>query len=154
MSNDPRTQQLYRRSKRPGRPTPAHPPVPAPLETGVRRITSLANDLIKDMRGLQSKKERAETGLFLAEGLKLVTDAFAAGWRVETLAYCEDVAGQPMVRRAIETALSLGTDVVEVSETVLEKISRRDNPQMVVAVIAQHYAALEAPANSRGPGSR
>jgi TrmH family RNA methyltransferase len=113
-------------------------------ETGVRRITSLANDLIKDMRGLQSKKERAETGLFLAEGLKLVTDAFTAGWRVETLAYCDAVAGQPMVRQAIQTALAAGTDVVEVNEAVLEKIARRDNPQMVVAVIAQRFTSLPA----------
>jgi len=108
----------------------------------VRRITSLANDLIKDMRGLQSKKERAETGLFLAEGLKLATDAFTAGWRVQTLAYCESVARQPAIAEAVATALHRGADVVEVSEAVLEKISRRDNPQMVVAVIEQRYDSL------------
>jgi TrmH family RNA methyltransferase len=145
MIGDPRGPQLYRRSKRAAPRQPSANAAPASLpETGVRRITSLANDLIKDMRGLQSKKERAETGLFLAEGLKLATDAFAAGWRVETLAYCDAVARQPMVVRAIELAQNAGTDVVEVSEAVLEKISRRDNPQMVVAVIAQQFATLPA----------
>jgi TrmH family RNA methyltransferase len=148
MTQDPRGPQLYRRSKRPAaRPTPSAPsPVIAvPTATAasdIRRITSLSNDLIKDMRGLQSKKERTETGLFLAEGLKLVTDAFEAGWRVTTLAYCETVAAQPRVRDAIGMALQAGSDVIEVSEAVLEKISRRDNPQMVVSVIAQRFADL------------
>ncbi len=145
MSQDPRGAQLYRRSKRPApKPTQATPEATRSpdAQPGVRRITSLANDLIKDMRGLQSKKERAETGLFLAEGLKLVTDAFEAGWRVATLAYCETVANQPRVREAIATALKAGSDVIEVSEAVLEKISRRDNPQMVVSVIEQRYADL------------
>ncbi|MDR3376196.1 MAG: RNA methyltransferase [Ancalomicrobiaceae bacterium] len=96
------------------------------------------------MRGLQAKKERAETGLFLAEGLKLVTDAFVAGWSVKTLAYAEKVRSQPMVAKAIAEALARGVDVVEVSEAVLEKISRRDNPQMVVSVIEQCYQPLEA----------
>lgn len=146
MSQDPRGPQLYRRSKRPAaKPAQPGPEAARALEAaapGVRRITSLANDLIKDMRGLQSKKERAETGLFLAEGLKLVTDAFEAGWRVATLAYCETVASQPRVREAIAMALKAGSDVIEVSEAVLEKISRRDNPQMVVSVIEQRYADL------------
>jgi len=146
MSQDPRGPQLYRRSKRapqrPVAPQGASAATAPDTASAIRRITSPANDLIKDMRGLQSKKERSETGLFLAEGLKLVTDAFAAGWRVVTLAYGEAVARQPKVIAAIETALSRGTDVVEVSEAVLEKITRRDNPQMVIAVIAQRYATL------------
>ncbi len=145
MSQDPRSPQLYRRSKRPSARPPSSAMASRPedeTKPAIRKITSLANDLIKDMRGLQSKKERAETGLFLAEGLKLVTDAFESGWRVTTLAYCDRVGQQSMVSQAVATALQRGTDVVEVSEAVLEKISRRDNPQMVVSVIAQQYADL------------
>ena len=153
MSNDPRAPQLYRRSRRPagartdaGRAAPAVAGQGPKAEPGpeIRHISSLANDLVKDLRGLQSKKERAETGLFLAEGLKLVTDAFAAGWRVRTLCYCDRVKSQPMVGKAIATALDKGVDVVEVSEAVLEKISRRDNPQMVVSVIDQRFGDLAA----------
>ncbi|MDR3496465.1 MAG: RNA methyltransferase [Ancalomicrobiaceae bacterium] len=153
--SSPRGSGLYRRSKRPALSAHPAPPSgtpaaidPAAQDSGarnqVRQISSLTNDLVKDMRGLQSKKERAETGLFLAEGLKLVTDAFAAGWTVRTLAYAEKVRSQPMVARAVDAALARGVDVVEVSEAVLEKISRRDNPQMVVSVIEQRFAAIEA----------
>ncbi len=151
MSDDPRGPQLYRRSRRPARPgtartEPAGEPRSAVGRGGepgpIRQISSLANDLVKDMRGLHAKKERAETGLFLAEGLKLVTDAFAAGWTVRTLAFCDKVGRQPMVARAIATALERGVDVVEMSEAVLEKISRRDNPQMVLGVIDQRFGEL------------
>jgi TrmH family RNA methyltransferase len=108
----------------------------------VKPVTSLANPVVKDMRALQLKKERQRTGLFLAEGLKLATDALAEDWPIRILAYAATVKDQPMVRRAARGALDRDALVLEVSEAVLEKISRRDNPQMVVSVFEQRFRAL------------
>jgi TrmH family RNA methyltransferase len=57
-----------------------------------KKITSLANPLVKDIRALQLKKHRDETGLFIAEGQKLVRDAADSGWLIEMLAYSATLA--------------------------------------------------------------
>lgn len=108
----------------------------------IEEITALSNPKVKALKALQMKKERQETGLFLAEGLKLITDALAAGWQVTTLAVHAKVKDQPHVADAIRGALDQGALVMLVDDAVLEKISRRDNPQMVVGVIRQRLVDL------------
>lgn len=108
----------------------------------VRAITSLTNPVIKDIRALAMKKERERTGLFTAEGLKLVADAIDGGWDLRQLVHSSKVRDQPMVRRIVAQATARGALVLEVSDAVLEKIARRDNPQMVIGVFAQRWLRL------------
>jgi RNA methyltransferase, TrmH family len=109
------------------------PPAPG----AVKQITSLANPIVKDIRGLALGKNRKASGLFVAEGLKLVADAVEAGWTIRTLIYSGSVGEQPLVRRLAATAHARGGGVIAVSEAVLGKISRRDNPQTVLGVFEQ-----------------
>src|SRR4051794_7430739 len=44
-----------------------------------RQITSLTNPTVKAVRALHMRKEREESGLFLAEGLKIVIEAIDLG---------------------------------------------------------------------------
>lgn len=113
-------------------------PVPA------KTITSLTNPLVKEIRGLALPKNRKESGLFLAEGLKLVADAVEAGWTLRTLVHASAAAGQPLVQRLAATAHAKGGSVIAVSEAVLEKISRRDNPQTVLGVFEQRLTAADS----------
>jgi TrmH family RNA methyltransferase len=111
-----------------------------PKPGSFKKITSLANPLVKEIRALQQKKHRDETGLFIAEGQKLVRDAVDGGWHVEMLAYAAADAGEPAIGAlAAETKASGGT-VLEVSGQVLEKITRRENFQNVIGVFRQHFA--------------
>src|SRR5258706_7638731 len=103
----------------------------------VKQITSLANPIVKDIRALALPKNRKASGLFVAEGLKLVADAVEAGWPVQTLVYAASVAGQPLVARLAASTHAKGGTVISVSEAVLAKISRRDNPQTVIGVFEQ-----------------
>lgn len=114
----------------------------APRRGRVEAITALSNPKVKAIRALQLKKERQETGLFLAEGLKLIADALAAGWQVTTLAVHARVKEQPHVADTVERALGQGALVMLVDDAVLEKISRRDNPQMVVGIVRQRLTPL------------
>lgn len=116
----------------------------------VRQITSLANPAIKDLRGLAMKKHRDETGLFLGEGLKLVTDALSVGWPVDTICFASGVREQPAVLKAAATVHARGGSVLEVSEAVLAKVTRRDNPQMVSAVFRQRLAELQTVKPQKG----
>jgi TrmH family RNA methyltransferase len=107
-----------------------------------RQVTSLTNPTVKAVRALHLRKEREETGLFLAEGLKLVGEALDLGRTPRVLLYGPDAATTPLLRRAIEATAAAGGDVLEVNRAVLEKVSRRDNPQMVIGVFDQTFAAL------------
>ena len=103
----------------------------------VLHITSLANPLVKEIRGLALAKNRKASRLFVAEGLKLIADAIEAGWRIRTLVHATRVANEGLVERLSATARVRGADIVSVSEPVLEKIARRDNPQAVLGVFEQ-----------------
>jgi TrmH family RNA methyltransferase len=107
-----------------------------------RQVTSLTNPTVKAVRGLHMRKEREESGLFLAEGLKIVIDAIELGHAPKILMYGPDAAGHPMLQKAVAAATAARGEVIEVSREVLEKVSRRDNPQAVVAVFPQAYTDL------------
>jgi TrmH family RNA methyltransferase len=115
-----------------------------PSPGAVKQVTSLANPLVKEIRGLALPKNRKASGLFVAEGLKLVADAAEAGWTVRTLAYAAAVRGQPLVARLARETHARGGTVIEASEAVLAKISRRDNPQTVIGVFEQRLTPLSA----------
>jgi len=111
------------------------PPPPPPGR--VLAITSLANPLVKEIRALALPKNRKASGLFVAEGLKLVADAIEAGWTIRTLVHATRVADEGLVARLAATTRARGGQVASVSEAVLAKITRRDNPQSVIGVFAQ-----------------
>ncbi len=116
------------------------PPSPGMVKT----ITSLANPIVKDIRALALPKNRKESGLFVAEGLKLVADAVEAGWMVKTLVHATNVASQPLVARLASSTHARGGAVLSVSEGVLANISRRDNPQTVIGVFEQKLMPASA----------
>ena len=109
-----------------------------------RAITSLANPTVKAARALHMRKAREESGQFLAEGLKIVTEAVELGRAPRTLLYSADAAGHPLLRRALAATAQAGGEAIEVSRDILAKISRRDNPQTVLAIFEQAFAALDA----------
>jgi TrmH family RNA methyltransferase len=107
-----------------------------------RQITSLTNPTVKAVRGLHLRKEREESGLFLAEGLKIVIEAIDLGHAPKILMYGADAAAHPMLQKAVAATRGAGGEVIEVSRDVLEKVSKRDNPQAVVGVFPQAYTPL------------
>ncbi len=107
-----------------------------------RAVTSLTNPTVKSVRALHLRKERDETGLFVAEGLKIVTEAVELGHRPRILMYGQNAEGHPLLRQAIEATYSARGEVIEVTQDILAKVSRRDNPQAVVGVFEQTFTPL------------
>ncbi len=105
-----------------------------------RTITSLANPTVKAVRALHLRRARQESGLFLVEGLRSVSEAVAQGISPQILLHGPEAAAHPRLREAKLAA----AETLEVSEAILAKISRRDNPQMVLGVFAQRLTPLEA----------
>src|SRR5690606_30044879 len=85
----------------------------------VKEVTSLANPLVKEIKALSLKKFRDEQQAFLAEGLKLVIDAFDLGWQVRTVVFAKTALGNPAVEKIAARTVAAGGTVLEVSEKIL-----------------------------------
>lgn len=100
----------------------------------------LTKATLKWIRSLELKKNRDETGLFLAEGHKLVGDLLP-------LLSCRLLVYTAEWKPA--SALSAQTECVEVSQEMLEKASLLRHPQAVLGVFEQPGIHLK-PADLRG----
>lgn len=108
----------------------------------VRRITSPANEAVKAIRSLELKKNRNETGLFVAEGARTLIEAEENGADIVVLAHHVDAAAEAAVARLRKAVIARGGLVLEVDRASLEKISKRENPQAVVGVVRQRWVEL------------
>lgn len=108
-----------------------------------RAVTSLTNPTVKAVRALHLRKDRDETGLFIAEGLKHVTEGVELGHAPRILMYGPEAAKHPLLQKAVQATQAARGEVIEVTEDILAKISRRDNPQAVVGVFRQVFKPLD-----------
>ena len=107
-----------------------------------REITAFSNPLIKRVRGLREKRHRKEEGLFLAEGLRILTEAHAEGQIPEFLFFAAEASGHPLVRDLIAAVEGAGGEAIETSRDILHKLSGKDNPQAVVGVYQEFACPL------------
>lgn len=110
----------------------------------LHKITSAANPLIKTLKALHTKKGRSETGLFLAEGARLASEAADLGEWPDVLLVSEAGLTRPQVRALLDRAAARGVRCVETGEATLAQISKRDNPQTVIGAYRQRYVELDA----------
>nr|WP_233343041.1 RNA methyltransferase [Hyphomonas sp. Mor2] len=108
----------------------------------IDQISSASNPLIKRLRGLERKKNRNETGLFLAEGARLIEQALAQDWTIDTLVISNSGADRDYVQALCRDAKHRGARVVQVPDRLAGSIARKDNPQAVIAAIQQRDLAL------------
>jgi RNA methyltransferase, TrmH family len=116
------------------------------MSASPRLITSLTNDRVKAIRALDMRKERKETGLFVAEGASIIITAREHGFVPVTLVYRAGSLSGP-TRELIEWALREGTEVLEVTAAVLEKLAAKDNPQTLLAVFRQRWGEVPSPSH-------
>jgi RNA methyltransferase, TrmH family len=108
-----------------------------------RQITAFSNPLVKQVRGLQDKKNRRREGLFIAEGLRILTEAREEG-RVPELLFYAAGTRHPLLDALIAAIEAAGGDVIETNEDILGKIAAKENPQTVVGVYRLFDTRLEA----------
>lgn len=107
------------------------------------QISSATNPLIKQIRALDRKKTRMETGLFLAEGVRLVEQALAQDWQIETLILSASGAQRDFVQDLCRRAAKTGTRLIQVPDRIAGSIAKKDNPQAVIATIQQRDLCLD-----------
>ncbi len=109
-----------------------------------REITGFSNPLVKQVRGLRDKKHRRLTGLFLAEGLRILTEAFEAGILPEMIWYAPESGEHALVRQLTEAVEAAGGEVFVTSAEILAKLSGKDNPGAVIGVFRERLTPLAA----------
>ena len=108
-----------------------------------RLITGFSNPTVKFLRSLREKKHRKASGKFLAEGLRLLTDARETGHVPEMLVMATGRDPHPLIDALETDTLAAGGEVLEMSADLLAKVTGKDNPQAVAAVYAEFATSLE-----------
>ncbi len=108
-----------------------------------REITAYSNPLIKRVRLLREKRHRRAEGLFLAEGLRILTEARETGRLPQFLFFARESAAHPLVQRLVADVEARGGEAIETVPDILAKLSGKDNPQAVVGVFAEFSHTLE-----------
>lgn len=109
-----------------------------------RQITGFSNPTVKFLRSLRDKKHRRQSQQFLAEGLRLLTDARAGGHVPEILVSAGVRTPHPLLSELEEAVLAGGGEVVEVTPDILARITGKDNPQAVAGVFTEWDTSLNA----------
>ncbi len=105
-------------------------------------ITSAANADVKLLRSLHKRKFRKQTGWFLAEGFRICTEALAQGYSPQRLVFADGQQENQMVAQLIAACEACGGRSIVVKPALLERISRKDNPQTVICAFQQKWSSL------------
>jgi RNA methyltransferase, TrmH family len=105
-------------------------------------ISSTANDTVKLLKSLDRKKERQESGLFLAEGMHFVEEALRSGWTPAVAIADATVAEHTQLADLLKRIKGAGARVLIGTQKVLAAVSQQANPQDVVVAFHQRLTPL------------
>ncbi|MHA6723089.1 TrmH family RNA methyltransferase [Sphingomonas sp. RS2018] len=109
-----------------------------------REITAYSNPLVKATQRLRDKKHRRDAERFLAEGLRILTEAREAGWLPDTLFYVPGASDSPLVGELVEATEADGGEAIETTADILSKLSGKDNPGAVIGVYREFMTPLDS----------
>jgi TrmH family RNA methyltransferase len=115
-----------------------------------REITAFSNPLVKDVRALREKKGRRAQGMFLAEGLRILTEARETG-RLPAILFYSAGTRHPLLDALVTAVEAAHGDVIETNADILHKLSGKDNPQTVIGVYRAFDTALARIERSSAP---
>jgi RNA methyltransferase, TrmH family len=116
-----------------------------------RQITAFSNATVKLLRSLRDKKARRSEGMFLAEGLRILTEARDSGRLPEIVAFSPEGAKHALAAEIIAATESAGGDAIETTPDILSKMSGKDNPQMLIGAYRQPDTSLGPIERSKAP---
>lgn len=98
-------------------------------------IESLQNPLIKQIRSLQKKsRDRRKAGMFVIEGIREISLAIQADYKIESLLYCKEVASEIALNKLFKN-LQQYTERIAISPQVYERLAYRASTEGVIALV-------------------
>jgi TrmH family RNA methyltransferase len=116
-----------------------------------RQVTAFSNETVKRLRSLRDKKGRRAEGLFLAEGLRILTEARDSGRLPEIIVFSAEGAKHPLAADLIAATEAAGGDAIGTTPDILSKMSGKDNPQMLLGAYRVPDTGLERIDRSSAP---
>jgi TrmH family RNA methyltransferase len=98
--------------------------------------------LIKRARSLRDKKHRRAERLFLAEGLRILSEAEESGILPIEILFAEDSENHPRAQALIAATEQAGGEAIRTTRAILSKLSGKDNPQAVVGIFRELGTSL------------
>jgi TrmH family RNA methyltransferase len=109
-------------------------------------ITSGANPVVKRVRLLADRRHRRREGAFVVEGIQPVWQAVEAGADVEVLVVAPGLLGRSAAARRVAAMIAgqeqRGVRVARLSDEVFARISGREGPSGLVAIVRGRLAGL------------
>ena len=106
-------------------------------------ITSRSHPTIKQIRGLRERKNREQSGLFFAEGIRIVAEAVQVGAAIEHIVVAPSLLRSEFGQGIVAAQQRAGVACLEVSGDVFESISTKEKPQGLGAVVRQRCLSLD-----------
>jgi len=112
----------------------------------MKQITSSQNPFIKSLILLQEKaKSRKQSGTFLIEGMREIELAIKGKYTIETILYLPELVSETQINK-----LKKGSEIIEISKEVYQKLAYRDTTEGILAVAKSkslEMAVLKLPEN-------
>ncbi len=105
-------------------------------------ISSAANPVVRRMRLLGDRKHRRREGAFVVEGIQPVWQAVEAGADVEVLVVAPDLLGGSPAAEMVAGQEAAGTRVARVTGELFARLSVRDGPSGLAAIVRARVPGL------------
>ncbi len=107
-------------------------------------ITSAANPLVKRVRALADRKQRRREGAFVVQGIQPVWQAVEAGADIEVLLVAPDLLRHRGALDIVDAQAAAGVRVARLTGELFSRISDRDVPAGLAAIVRGAPATLGA----------
>jgi TrmH family RNA methyltransferase len=106
-------------------------------------IRSAANPLPKRMRALADRRIRRREQAFVVEGVAPVWQAVDAGAAIEVLVVCPELLAGSPAQALVDEQAAAGVRVARLSRELFTRISDREGPSGLAAIVRAPASALE-----------
>ena len=107
-------------------------------------ITSTSNSTIRTIRSLSIRNQRDTLLMAYVEGIRVVRSAIELKPHlIEKIILAPDLLTSTDTKQVIRNAQQEEIPIIEVSKQIFQKISKRDGPQGIAAVVKQDWRSLK-----------
>ncbi len=110
----------------------------------MNNLLSRNNPKIKQIQQLlKQRKHRAESGLFVVEGIRHVGEACAAKANVEYICVAPEMLHSDFAIQLVQQQSDLGIPCYTVDKATFSRLASKDNPPGILAVVRQPHWQLD-----------
>lgn len=113
------------------------------MQGKVIALTSLQNSRVKQVIDLRERRVRDKSEQFIIEGYREILRAYEAGYKIDSLFYCQELFLGENEKPLIQSLSSKGAQLFLCRENIFRKMSYRDRPDGLIAIAAQQRRGLD-----------